>query len=65
MDDQDELTVMLEYDGADPDFGELISRHLRARLGVRLGVEVVAGGETAGLTELEVRQKPRRLIDER
>ncbi len=65
IDDQDELTVMLEYDGADPDFGELISRHLRARLGVRLAVEVVAGGETAGLTELEVRQKPRRLIDER
>ena len=65
IDDQDELTVMVEYDGADPDFEQLISRHLRARLGVRLGIEVVAVGETAGLTELEARQKPKRLIDER
>jgi len=42
-----------------------VSEHLRHRLGVGVTVEPVAAGETAGLTQIEARQKPIRLIDER
>jgi hypothetical protein len=38
---------------------------LREQLGVRLGIELAGKGETAALTGLEDRQKPRRLIDDR
>ena len=43
---------------------EEIARHLRARLGVSVEVELVGAGETAHLTGIESRQKPVRLIDE-
>ena len=38
---------------------------LRQRLGVEVGVELAEPGETAPFTEIEQRQKPIRLIDER
>ena len=41
-----------------------VARHLRARLGVAVEVELVGAGETAPLTGVESRQKPVRLIDE-
>ena len=42
-------------------FAELLTR----RVGVELQVELVAPGDTAGLTQIESRQKPLRLVDER
>jgi phenylacetate-CoA ligase len=42
-------------------FGEILKR----RIGIEVEVEVVGRGETAALTQVEVRQKPIRLIDER
>lgn len=42
-------------------FAELLTR----RVGVELEVELVAPGETATLTQIESRQKPIRLLDER
>ncbi len=42
-------------------FASLLSR----RVGVEIEVELVAPGETAALTQIESRQKPIRLIDER
>ena len=38
---------------------------LRQKLGVETSVELAAPGETAPLTQIESRQKPIRLIDER
>jgi phenylacetate-CoA ligase len=38
---------------------------LRQRLGVEIGVRLAAPGELAALTQIEVRQKPIRLIDRR
>lgn len=63
--DQDELTVVVEYTGADPGLKDALGRMLHERLGVRLNVELVGSGETAALSGLENRQKPRRLIDDR
>jgi phenylacetate-CoA ligase len=42
-------------------FADLLAR----RIGVDLQVELVAPGATAALTEIDSRQKPKRLIDER
>ncbi len=65
---RDEITVIIETRAGRPrdaslvaDFEQLLAR----RIGVELRVELVAPGETAALTEVEGRQKPRRLIDER
>jgi len=42
-----------------------LAQSLREQLGVRIGIELVGQDETAALTGLEDRQKPRRLIDDR
>ena len=47
-----------------PDLAREVARHLRARLGVSVEVELVGAGETAPLTCIESRQKPVRLIDD-
>ena len=47
-----------------PALAREVARHLRARLGVSVEVELVGAGETAPLTGIESRQKPVRLIDE-
>lgn len=60
---RDDLIVVLESrGGSDP--GELAGL-LRAGLGVDVLIELVAPGGTATLTQVDVRQKPLRLIDER
>jgi phenylacetate-CoA ligase len=41
---------------------EEVGRRLRDRLGVTVGVTLVGPGETANMTELGLRQKPRRLV---
>ena len=47
-----------------PALAREVARHLRARLGVSVEVELVGPGETAPLTGIESRQKPVRLIHE-
>lgn len=65
--DQDSLTVVVEVD-AGADASALTTRlreRLRERLGVDLGIELVGVGATADVTQVERRQKPIRLVDER
>ncbi len=63
---RDEFIVAAEVAGA---ADEAVAGRLRAllkqRLGIDVGVELVAPGALAALTQTEVRQKPVRLIDER
>jgi phenylacetate-CoA ligase len=65
---RDELQVMIEVRGGthgdvalQREFAALLAR----RIGVELQVELVPPGGTAQLTEIDSRQKPRRLSDER
>ena len=62
---REELTVIVEvterYDG----LLDKLRGLLRQKLGVETSVELAAPGETAPLTQIESRQKPIRLIDER
>ena len=60
---RDDLTVIIESRGGS-DAGALASL-LRHGLGVEVAVTLCAPGETAALTQIDVRQKPIRLIDER
>jgi phenylacetate-CoA ligase len=66
---RDEMTVIIETRGApntrtlelQQAFAELLTR----RVGVDIKTELVAQGGTAALTQIDSRQKPVRLIDER
>jgi phenylacetate-CoA ligase len=60
---RDDMTVTLESRGG-TDASE-IAELLRRGLGVEVQIDLVAPGGTAPLTQIEVRQKPIRLIDER
>jgi len=63
---RDDMKIMVEWRGeAGPAEHHNVSAVLRERLGVEVGIELVAPGDTAALTEIESRQKPRRLRDER
>jgi phenylacetate-CoA ligase len=60
---RDDMTVVLE---AKPNADAAILRELlKQGLGIDVIVELVAPGETASLSQIETRQKPIRLIDER
>ena len=59
------MTVHVETRGArDADVADYEAL-LRSRLGVEIGVELEAPGALAALTQIESRQKPIRLIDNR
>jgi phenylacetate-CoA ligase len=60
---RDEMTVVIESRGG-TDAAQL-SVLLRQGLGVEVGVSLCSPGETAPLTQIDIRQKPVRLIDER
>jgi phenylacetate-CoA ligase len=60
---RDDMTVMLESRGGS-DAGQLAAL-LRQGLNVEVAVELCEPGGTAALTQIDVRQKPIRLIDER
>jgi phenylacetate-CoA ligase len=45
--------------------GRRVSEVLRQRLGVAVIVELMGPGDTGRLSEIDARQKPIRLIDER
>ncbi|MBT6137001.1 MAG: phenylacetate--CoA ligase family protein [Rhodospirillaceae bacterium] len=66
-DGREEMTVMVETsdDQSAPGLQASVSEELRRRLGVGLLVELTGPGGTAALTQIESRQKPIRLIDER
>ena len=60
---REEMRVLIESRGRS-DVGEL-GQHLRRGLGVEVQVELCLPGGTAAATQIDVRQKPIRLIDER
>ena len=60
---RDSMEVVIESRGA-ADAGEL-STLLRQRLGIEVAVTLCQPGGTAGQTQIDTRQKPIRLIDER
>ena len=65
-DGRDEMLVVAESDRLDDhDSPEKLGDLLRERIGVAIAVALVPPGATAADTELESRQKPIRLIDER
>ena len=60
---RDQMLVMLESRGGTDE--TQLAALLRQGLSVEVGIELCGPGETAGLTQIDVRQKPIRLIDER
>ncbi|NGM22229.1 phenylacetate--CoA ligase [Roseomonas stagni] len=65
-DGRDAMVVHLEVRGdADAALQSRLEAALRTRLGVEIGVALCAPGSLAALTQVESRQKPIRLIDDR
>jgi phenylacetate-CoA ligase len=63
---RDDMIVMLEVDDpADASRAETIQRLLKTRIGVEMRVELHPHGALGPLTEVDKRQKPKRLSDER
>ena len=62
---QGSLTVVAEVRAGDGDLSPRLRALLKNGLGIDVNVELAARGATADLTEVERRQKPIRLIDER
>ena len=62
---REELAVVVEVTTRPDGLAQRVAGLLRERLGVEVGVELVAPGDTAPLTQIESRQKPIRLLDER
>lgn len=62
---RDEMIVVMEHKAAGTAAEAEIADLLRRGLSVEVAVELVAPGATAPLTQIDVRQKPIRLIDER
>lgn len=65
---RDELTVIVEVRSeavGDAAVREGLAALLRQKLGVEVAIETVGPGATAPLTQIEARQKPIRLIDDR
>jgi len=68
IDGRDEMTVIAEVNVPVSDYLGLAARFgsiLKQKVGIEIAVELVALGDTAALTEIERRQKPKRLIDNR
>ena len=61
--DRDEMVVVAESRAGD--ISEALEAVLKSRLGIGIGVECVEPGATAGVTEVDKRQKPIRLVDTR
>jgi phenylacetate-CoA ligase len=62
---RDAMCVVLEHRAPSAEAGAALAALLRQGLGVEVEVELVPPGGTAALTEIDRRQKPLRLIDER
>ena len=59
------FTVMAEVSGRPPDLADRMRELLKRQLGIAVEVELVNRGGTARLSEVDRRQKPIRLVDER
>ena len=59
------FTVMAEVSGRPPDLAGRMRGLLKRQLGIAVEVELVSRGGTARLSEVDRRQKPIRLVDER
>jgi phenylacetate-CoA ligase len=64
-DGADHMTVVIEHRAGDAGDPAPLAALLRTGLGVEVAVELVPPGGTAALTQIDVRQKPLRLIDMR
>jgi len=62
---REELCVVVEVHARSEALETRLHGLLREKLGVEVRVELVSPGETAPLTQIENRQKPIRLLDER
>lgn len=65
---RDELIVYVEVDVKPEARASLLSEYkalLKQKIGIEVGVELVGEGELTALTQVDVRQKPIRLLDER
>ena len=63
---RDEMTVMIEVDAAPTAaLQTAFQTLLKTRIGVEMNVELHKPGALADLTEVDKRQKPKRLSDER
>ncbi len=59
------LTVTVEVSEGDQNLSNGMQALLKRKLGIEVALELASKGETAALTEIDRRQKPIRLIDER
>ena len=59
------LTVTVEVRAGDQDLVNEMKALLKRKLGIEVALELASKGDTAALTEIDRRQKPIRLIDER
>ncbi len=62
---REEMAVMAEAREPGDRLAEALSERLKRGLGVQVAVELVAPGGTAAFTQVNERQKPVRLVDER
>jgi phenylacetate-CoA ligase len=62
---RDDLIVVAEVRDAGPGTMQRLGELLKRKLGIEVRVELAKPGATAALTQVDVRQKPIRLIDER
>ncbi len=62
---REELTIVVEVYEQSLPVAKRLRALLRDKLGVEVGVELAAPGGTAALTQIDSRQKPIRLLDER
>ena len=62
------MVVLAEVSAPASEYGALVPVYkslLKRKLGIEVEVELVAEGQLTPLTQVDVRQKPIRLIDER
>ena len=59
------MTIVAEVRSGDADLARSMRALLKNALGIEIDIELTAAGKTAALTQLDRRQKPIRLIDQR
>ena len=65
---RDDMIVMVEVSAQEAEYNALLSEYralLKQKIGIEVQVELVAEGELTPLTQVDIRQKPIRLIDTR
>lgn len=62
---RDDMTVVAESSSLDPKMAEKFQEILKSKLGIGVNVDLAPIGATADVTQIDVRQKPIRLVDTR